>query len=616
FADYNIALLDEEKIEKFAQEWYGVQRELQKVNEEEAQEKAQDLARRAVREIPNEMSGNPMMLTCIAIIHKSGRVFPKHRAVLFNEIVDILSSKWQEEKAGAIADVELAEVLKDKKLLRKALEGLAYKTHRSNYEAGGNTEEADLSYDKAYGLLREPEYFGSGKLAGAFLDYIYQQSGLFHSHGGEQTTYRFPHRQIQEYLAGCYLIGQDNCEELYKAHAAQGDFWSASALLGAEEIIYIQDKAERILLNIMYELCPSQTPKTEGTERAVLWAGQIAVQFGIDKIEQKARGKDYLKDLTSHTLYLLEKSQFISPRERAEAGNTLSQLDDPRFDSETWYLPKESLFGFVRIPAGEFLMGTKQEDIKELMEKFGGEEDFYKPETPQHTLHLPDFYTSRYPVTASQFRTFVEDSAYKPDDEDSLKGVLNHPVRYVTWYDAIAYCQWLNKRLQEKAKQVEVKHEAEEKFWKGIKSGELIVTLPSEAEWEKSASSAPPLSKGEGLGVRVFSWGNDFDKEKANVAMNIGNTSPVGCFPNGKSFYDLQDTTGNVWEWTRSMYKPYKYNSKDGRENMDDKDSPRVLRGGSFDDNDWFVRCAGRDWSSPNYRYYYVGFRAVVSHFS
>ena len=142
------------------------------------------------------------------------------------------------------------------------------------------------------------------------------------------------------------------------------------------------------------------------------------LEIGLNRVERSELGKELLPRVQNRLKELIETSA-LTPRERAEAGDTLAKLGDPRFDAERWNLPNESLLGFVHIPAGEFWMGTKESDIKGLMEKFGGNEDYYKDETPQHKIHLPNYYMARYPVTVAQFKSFVEDSSYKPQDEDS-----------------------------------------------------------------------------------------------------------------------------------------------------------------------------------------------------
>ena len=72
--------------------------------------------------------------------------------------------------------------------------------------------------------------------------------------------------------------------------------------------------------------------------------------------------------------------------------------------------------------------------------------------------------------------------------------------------------------------------------------------------------------------------------------------------------------SGNVLEWTRSLYKPYPYRVDDGRENLGASDrKSRVVRGGSFDNLDRSARAAYRSSLAPGYRYRYLGFRVVVS---
>jgi formylglycine-generating enzyme required for sulfatase activity len=170
----------------------------------------------------------------------------------------------------------------------------------------------------------------------------------------------------------------------------------------------------------------------------------------------------------------------------------------------------------------------------------------------------------------------------------------DHPVYYVDWKDAMAYCQWLNNLL------------------KGELPSGLILRLPTEAEWEKAARWNPsPSGRGQGKGeAREWPWGNEFDKNKCNSSEGgKGGTTPVGSYsPRGDSPFGCADMVGNVWEWTHSLFKPYPYQVEDGRE--DEKASGRrVVRGGAFYNNEGDARCAYRYDSLDDDR----GFRVAAS---
>ena len=199
----------------------------------------------------------------------------------------------------------------------------------------------------------------------------------------------------------------------------------------------------------------------------------------------------------------------------------------------------------VRVPAGEFLMGS---DPKV-------DNDASANEQPQHRLHLPDFYIGKYPVTNEQYAAFVKATHgaaprhWKNGQIPAGKG--NHPVVSVFWKDAVAFCRWLSQA-----------------------SGTPL-QLPTEAEWEKAA---------RGVDGRLYPWGKQPPtKELCNFGGNVGDTTPVGQYPAGASPCGALDMAGNVWEWTRSLHRPYPYQPEDGR-NSPDGEGLRVVRGGSWDD--------------------------------
>jgi len=110
----------------------------------------------------------------------------------------------------------------------------------------------------------------------------------------------------------------------------------------------------------------------------------------------------------------------------------------------------------------------------------------------------------------------------------------------------------------------------------------------------------------------------NFEATRCNThELGLGDTTPVGIFQEGASPYGVLDLSGNIWEWTRSIYQDYPYKPDDGRENLETPDDvSRVLRGGAFHFNQYYARCASRYYSDPVYWYDSSGFRVVVSGFS
>ncbi|MFQ5900365.1 MAG: formylglycine-generating enzyme family protein [Thermodesulfobacteriota bacterium] len=195
--------------------------------------------------------------------------------------------------------------------------------------------------------------------------------------------------------------------------------------------------------------------------------------------------------------------------------------------------PKD-LREMVYIPAGKFIQGSNER---------------HPDEGPTHEVYLDDYYIDKYEVTNIQYKEFVKATGHRKPlhwvTGTYPRRKAYHPVVYVDWFDANAYCKWAGKRL------------------------------PNESEWEKAA---------RGTDGRRFPWGSDFDVNKANSPfLKKGDTMPVGSFEEGRSPYGLYDVVGNVWEWTIDWYEPYS-GAKDAETNIYYGKKNKVLRGGSWFD--------------------------------
>ncbi len=233
-------------------------------------------------------------------------------------------------------------------------------------------------------------------------------------------------------------------------------------------------------------------------------------------------------------------------------------------------------FGLVKIPAGEFLMGSNPRQDKLAEDN----------EQPQHRLHLPDYYIAKTPVTNAQYAAFVQATDHRVPNywkgKQPARDKKEHPVVDIAWADAIAYCRWLG------------------------------TALPTEAEWEKAA---------RGDDGRIYPWGNQWAAQRCNTnAAGQKGTTPVGIFPNGASPYGCLDMVGNVWEWCVTEYtdgyKPHPHNSPEDErteEKLNNTNILRVLRGGSWFVSQNYARCASRHRGNVRNWDTYRGFRVVVS---
>lgn len=236
-------------------------------------------------------------------------------------------------------------------------------------------------------------------------------------------------------------------------------------------------------------------------------------------------------------------------------------------------------------------------------------------ERPVFELRVSPFLMDKNLVTVKQFREFVDETGYiteavtfgngvvfdfergewtlvngvtweYPNGPDQEAAIDNHPVRMVSWSDAVAYLEWTGKRL------------------------------PTEVEWEHAA-------KGGVNRMEIYSWGDslieagEYMANTWNGVFPVENvakdgylqTSPVGEF--NVTDLGLTDMGGNVWEWTQDWYRSYAQRDEPYTPTTQ---SEKVLRGGSFMCHISYChgyRVSSRSHTPPDNAIFHVGFRGV-----
>lgn len=258
------------------------------------------------------------------------------------------------------------------------------------------------------------------------------------------------------------------------------------------------------------------------------------------------------------------------------------------FNADNWYLPADSLLGFVEIPAATFTMGSNP-----ALDSMAYANERWSASQRQGSVTLPEYYIGRYEVTQDQFRAYLQATGAinNTGAGDDIPG--NFPVSNITWAEALAYGRWLEEQLRNSTETPPVLREL-------LDSGARI-TLPNEAEWEMAARSSD---------ARIFPWGSEPTSQFANFGG--GTVAAVGSKPCPPCAYGLADMSGNLWELTRSPLQDYPYDPADDFVDLA-RDPIYVMRGGSYADAINNVRAAIRGGADPGVRNPTIGFRLVIS---
>jgi formylglycine-generating enzyme required for sulfatase activity len=226
---------------------------------------------------------------------------------------------------------------------------------------------------------------------------------------------------------------------------------------------------------------------------------------------------------------------------------------------------------FALIPAGTFIMGSPED-----------EEGRYRDETPHRVTLSRPFYMAIHHVTRGQFRKFLDATGYSWTNNNSFGQDDQHPVVGVSWNDALAFINWLNRTER---------------------SGDgRQYRLPTEAEWEFACRG--------GTTTRFYTGDRDDALDEAGwYSRNSGQaTHPVGQKkPNAFGLFDMH---GNALQWCSDVYSDYPSGAvTDPKGGALGANAFRAMRGGAWSDGPRFCRSALRRWFSPGDRYNILGFR-------
>ena len=643
---HEIAPLSQSKIQEFVKAWYGV---LSFVDSARSIEYARFQDKMLLALDPSdrrrlaEIAANPRPLTIMAVVHTNDGVLPDTRALVYERCIDILLTQWETRRrlGKTVEKRTLLDAMDVPRIaLEKALQEIAYRAHAMEHGVSRSEGEGEAALITE-GLIVDVLQSALNDLdkVETFLGFCTDANGLLLLQGTAslpdapsdaplRRIYALPHMTFEEYLAGRYLGRLPKFATQVRHHLHRSDRSREPVVFLGEHLCFREGDDDKLdmMLNKLVPGCFPAKPSAEDW-RCAWVAGDLLMLYRRalqDKPESDARVIGALRMLVS--------TGALTAPERAAAGRTLSILGDPRPGTGTIEVAGVGSVPDIQwclVPGGPFLMGSTS-DV----------EGVYEDEQPQFEYTRLDraYHIARYPVTNAQFGAFVDDDAgyriaatggRRPgwhgariararETSVRLSRLDNHPAVGITFYEAVAWCTWASERLRQA----------------GLLAEGWVLRLPSEAEWEKAARGGyqvpserrltwfysarslmpripgstptrPPLSLG---GQEIDPEPRQLRRYRASAARRPWApsrpvSSPYGCL----------DMAGNVVgvdgdEVDRELrgLRPRQDNDLEG-------DARRVVRGGSFDDNQGYCRCACRVGCDAATSSDDPGFRVVVA---
>jgi formylglycine-generating enzyme required for sulfatase activity len=591
------------EIAQFAEKWTLAFEIANRGDNDEARRSAEDehgklLATIHANRSVERLAANPLLLTILALIHRQGTELPRRRVELYELYIKTLISSWARARnldgrpIGPMDEVEAV----------KLLAPLAYWMHAEKPSGTAHEQELRRRITDYFVAKKGLTFDDAQHEADHFFDDVRRFAGLLTERG--DRMYGFVHLTFEEYLAAREIVLRGQVDrtkslELFRKHLYEASWHEVILLaLGYISILAKEEDVATLMLNGILE-----DEALDHLGQNVLMAGECLRDVGVEGV-----GRDCWQNVCIRLAQVIRETK-IGIKDRWQAGSLLSVLNDPRFDG--YQIVPE----MIDIAGGTFWMGSDIQQVGALIDEVrkvtlptesAWVRDYWikclRSESPSHDCAIGPFLISRYPITNSQYKCFLDANptyAVPHSDEESAQrfnwdaksrafpvGRANQPVVLVSWEDCLSYCNWLSATT-------------------GRSFG-----LPTEAEWECAA---------RGTDGRLYPWGNEWEPTKANtIEEGAKDTVAVGLYPDGISPHCLEDCTGQVWEWTSTAWGPdwgnqsfeYPYQDDD-REELG-SGMWRIVRGGSWDDVAAFARCASRGPNTQSFKSHYIGFRVCA----